>query len=247
MLLLSLACTLPPGAEITGKPDTIDSTTDSTGSTDDTDDSGGTGGCPVGMALAGSACVDRYEAAIIGWSAYQVPDAAGLVAISQPGLTPQGYTSGEQAAAACAAAGKRLCTSEEWLRACQGPDGRTFPYGETYDATACNVTRAEHPVISYFGTADGVWDSEHMNDPGINQQPDTVDTTGANTRCVTAEGHFDMHGNLHEWVADADGTFRGGFYADASINGQGCLYTTTAHDFSYHDYSTGFRCCQDGG
>ena len=28
-----------------------------------------------------------------------------------------------------------------------------------------------HPVVDYFGTADGVWDGVHMNDPGINQQP----------------------------------------------------------------------------
>ena len=56
-------------------------------------------------------------------------------------------------------------------------------------------------------------------------------------------GAFDMHGNLHEWVADADGTFRGGFYADAEINGEGCLYRTTAHERSYHAYSTGVRCC----
>ena len=54
-----------------------------------------------------------------------------------------------------------------------------------------------------------------------------------------------MHGNLHEWVADVDGTFRGGFYADAVLNGTGCLYRTTAHAASYHDYSTGFRCCAD--
>ena len=53
----------------------------------------------------------------------------------------------------------------------------------------------------------------------------------------------DLHGNLHEWISDPDGTFKGGFYADASINGSGCSYTTTAHSMSYHDYSTGFRCC----
>ena len=197
------------------------------------------------MALAGSACVDLYEAAIIGWSPYVVPDAAGLVAVSAPGLIPQGYISAEQAAAACEGAGKRLCTSAEWLRACQGSAGTTYPYGEDYDATACNDSRDEHPVISYFGTTEGVWDSEHMNDPGINQQPDTVDAGGINARCRAAEGFYDMHGNLHEWVSDSDGTFRGGFYADGSINGQGCLYVTTAHDPSYHDYSTGFRCCID--
>ena len=52
-----------------------------------------------------------------------------------------------------------------------------------------------------------------------------------------------MMGNLHEWVADASGTFRGGFYADTSRNGPGCLYRTTAHNRQHWDYSTGFRCC----
>jgi formylglycine-generating enzyme required for sulfatase activity len=90
-----------------------------------------------------------------------------------------------------------------------------------------------------------MWDYEHMNDPGINQQDDTLDKTGANEGCVSEAGVFDLHGNLHEWVAEEDGTFKGGFYADGEINGEGCLYTTTAHSFSYHDYSTGFRCCKD--
>ena len=100
-------------------------------------------------------------------------------------------------------------------------------------------------MVDYFGTADGVWDEVHMNDPGINQQPGTVAPTGAFSRCVSASGVFDLHGNLHEWVSDADGTFRGGFYADAVINGPGCTYVTTAHGRTYHDYSTGFRCCSD--
>ena len=66
---------------------------------------------------------------------------------------------------------------------------------------------------------------------------------GARDECVTAEGAFDMMGNLHEWTADPAGTFRGGFYVDTAINGNGCLYATTAHDVSHWDYSTGFRCC----
>ena len=90
-----------------------------------------------------------------------------------------------------------------------------------------------------------MWDTEHMNDPGINQQEGTVSETGEFEGCVTPEGVYDLHGNLHEWIADPSGTFKGGFYADAVINGAGCSYTTSAHDTSYHDYSTGFRCCGD--
>lgn len=196
------------------------------------------------MALAGSACVDRWEGTLAGWSPYEVPEAG--VAVSEEGVPPQGYISGEVAEAACEAAGKRLCTLDEWMRACGGPDETTWPYGNTYDASACNDTyEGGHPVIDYFGTSSGIWDMEHMNDPGINQQENTIALTGEYAGCVSADGIYDLHGNLHEWIADPDGTFKGGFYADAEINGEGCTYTTTAHEFSYHDYSTGFRCCAD--
>jgi formylglycine-generating enzyme required for sulfatase activity len=168
----------------------------------------------------------------------------GGVAQSIEGVPPQGYISGEVAEAACEAAGKRLCSLDEWLLACEGEQGRTYPYGHHYDETACNDSYdGGHPLIDYFGTSEGIWDMDHMNDPGINQQPGTVALTGEYEGCVTPEGVYDLHGNLHEWVSDPNGTFKGGFYADASINGEGCSYTTTAHEFSYHDYSTGFRCC----
>ena len=61
----------------------------------------------------------------------------------------------------------------------------------------------------------------------------------------TAEGAFDMMGNLHEWTSAPEGTFRGGFFVDTELNGEGCLYATTAHDVTHWDYSTGFRCCAD--
>ncbi len=214
--------------------------TDDTG-TQDSETPGGP--CPREMALTGFVCIDRWEAALEGWSPYEVPD--GGVAYAAEGVMPQGYISGDIAAVACENAGKRLCTQEEWERACQGPDQTTYPYGDRYDADACNDSRDSHPVTDYFGTSTGVWDGEHMNDPGINQQPDTEDAAGANPDCVSAEGVYDLHGNLHEWIDDANGTFKGGFYADAVINGAGCSYTTTAHTTSYHDYSTGFRCCAD--
>ena len=74
--------------------------------------------------------------------------------------------------------------------------------------------------------------------------------TGAYPMCVSPWGVWDCVGSLHEWGSDpADsnghGRFRGGFYGDAEINGHGCLYVTSAHGLTYHDYSTGFRCCAD--
>lgn len=213
------------------------------------------GPCPPLMVLVQDTfCVDRYEAALEeqvaggGWqpaSPYLTVGTRTVRAVPAKGLVPQGYISGAEAAAACAAAGKRLCNSAEWLAACRGPQQTTYPYGDTYQPGACNDDYPGHPVVDFFGTSTGVWDAQHMNDPGINQQPGTVAQGGAHPGCVSHFGVFDLHGNLHEWVSDAAGTFRGGFYADAKINGDGCLYDTTAHGFTYHDYSTGFRCCKD--
>ena len=209
--------------------------------------------CPPEMALVdGALCIDRWEAALEeqaadgSWSPgapYLVVAGRTVRAVSVEGRVPQGYLSGVEAQAACAASGKRLCTSDEWLSACRGPQLSTYPYGDVHLPGACNDDYPGHPVVDFFGTSEGVWDAAHLNDPGIDQMPGTVSPAGAHPQCVSAWGVFDLHGNLHEWVADAEGTFRGGFYADAAINGPGCLYLTTAHDGAYHDYSTGFRCC----
>jgi hypothetical protein len=211
----------------------------------------GEGGCPAGMVRVGGDagfCVDRFEDALeeqnsdgttTPWSPYFNPGSHAVVARSLRGAVPQGYISGDQAKAACAAAGKRLCSNTEWLRACRGPDNLTFPYGPTREPGVCNDARAEHPAVELFGSV------TNLSSPCINQLHDSLDRTGARSGCVTAEGAYDMMGNLHEWTDDAAGTFRGGFYVDTVLNGPGCQYVTTAHDTHYSDYSTGFRCCAD--
>lgn len=209
------------------------------------------------LLVDGTFCVDVFEAALqeldsLGqWAAaspFLIVGERTVRAVAASGLVPQGYISGLEAQDACALSGKRLCTSAEWLAACRGPKQAVFPYGDTWIPGACNDTyEGGHPVVDFFGTSEGVWDAAHMNDPGIDQQPGTVEPGGSRSACVSACGCLDMHGNLHEWVADSDGTFRGGFYADAEVNGQGCTYATTAHDAAYHDYSTGFRCCAEPG
>lgn len=230
-------------SEVESEPDTSDTSPDSP-----------PGPCPPHMALVDDrVCVDRYEAALDeqidgAWgpaSPYDTVGARIVRARAGPDQVPQGYISGDQAEIACENAGKRLCTSAEWLLACQGPAGTTYPYGDAHQSGACNDAYAGHPVVDYYGTSDGVWTTAAMNDPGINQQPGTLARGGAFPECASAWGIYDLHGNLHEWVDDADGVFRGGFYADASRNGAGCTYRTGAHARGYHDYSTGFRCCAD--
>ena len=89
----------------------------------------------------------------------------------------------------------------------------------------------------------GDWTVDRMNDPRLNQAPGTLAKTGEHSSCTNGYGVYDMVGNLHEWVDDPDGTFQGGYYLDTHLNGDGCTYRTVAHAASYHDYSTGFRCC----
>lgn len=210
----------------------------------------GVGGCPDGMIRVSDFCIDRYEASLVDdatgapWSPYINPGDAVVRAVSLEGAVPQGYISGDQAAAACARAGKRLCTDAEWLRACQGPGGSTYPYGNVRMDGVCNDARAVHPAVEYFMSSED-WVFTMLGHPCINQLDEGLAPTGSHTGCNTAEGAFDMMGNLHEWTADPAGTFRGGFYVDTVRNGNGCLYRTTAHTTPYWDYSTGFRCCAD--
>jgi hypothetical protein len=216
----------------------------------------GDAGCPPGMVgVTGEFCVDRVEAALVWskpngpdvmWSPYLNPGEEPVTAISVPGILPQGYITQVQAKAACEAASKRLCSDVEWLRACQGPGGGTYPYGDSYVPGGCNDTRECHPIVQLFETtADWIW--SELGNSCVNQLPDGLVPTGSYPVCESAEGAFDLSGSLHEWTSDPSGTFRGGFYVDATTNGLGCLYKTTAHNVAHWDYSTGFRCCADRG
>ena len=212
----------------------------------------GVGGCPPGMTPVDTFCVDRWEAALVedaaggtvGFSPYRTPIDEPVRAVSAPGLVPQGYVSATIAGDACAAAGKRLCSNTEWQRACQGAAATTYPYGDVRQPGVCNDARACHPAVQYFESADPVVFTM-LDHPCLDQLPGGLDATGANPGCVSADGAFDLMGNLHEWTDDPAGTMRGGFFVDTTLNGNGCLYVTTAHDVAYADYSTGFRCCAD--
>ena len=234
------------------------------------------GACPEEMALVertqGAFCIDRWEASLaeVGgvkrarWPGNQrVPSRRhDLVARSVPDQKPQAYVSGAEAARACDNAGKRLCALDEWLRACRGPRGRAYPYGEQREAGRCNERfrfLTDHPVVALFERSAAretdparldrsqMWGQAFMNDPRLYDMPHGVEPTGSYPGCQSEYGVYDMVGNLHEWVDDPSGTFVGGFFMDTQQNGEGCGYRTRAHDFDYHDYSTGFRCCKDAG
>ncbi|MBX3184841.1 MAG: SUMF1/EgtB/PvdO family nonheme iron enzyme [Polyangiaceae bacterium] len=224
--------------------------------------------CPDEMTAVtrfkGAYCIDRYEASLVYvsdearvWPHNDLIDGREreLRAVSVAGRRPQGYISGKQAQAVCAASGKRLCAIDEWATACRGPQRTKYPYGNTRKPNVCNdrfKVLDNHPVPRLFKqhSAPGddpvlMWHPKFMNDRRLLLMDHTTAPTGSFEGCVNDYGVYDMVGNLHEWVADADGTFMGGFFMDTYQNGEGCEYRTIGHGFDYHDYSTGFRCCKD--
>jgi formylglycine-generating enzyme len=212
--------------------------------------------CPADMAfIANRFCVDKYEGTIAvkeadgtetTQSPYNTPPADKvLVAKSVAGVVPQAYISPKQAEGACKAAGKRLCQPVEWRVACAGSEGTAFPYGPTRVAGKCHDSGASPMLTYHTATMKRGWGMTELNDPRNNQLEGGLAKTGAYPDCVSDAGVYDMVGNLHEWTADTNGTFQGGFWLDTAIHGDGCAYRTISHGYEYHDYSTGFRCCAD--
>jgi sulfatase modifying factor 1 len=174
---------------------------------------------------------------------FQLERDPALLARSLPGVLPQGYLNRDLAEAACRAAGKRLCTHDEWVLACRGEKNRKYPYGEVYSEGACNVFREAHPAAVLHGNPS----REHL-DPRLglvtSERGPLLRTSGATTSCRSewaGDGVFDMVGNIDEWVED--GGFLGGFFSRATR--EGCDARVASHPAFYFDYSTGGRCCRN--
>ncbi len=188
------------------------------------------GGCPAGMRLVSggafklgtaedddmrflderaltsvqvpSFCVDEYE----------YPN--------QAGTPPKVAVTWEEARSLCESAGKRLCTEEEWEKACKGPGNARFPYGTPYDADACNTE-----------TAQG--------------QDRTLAASGSFQRCRSGYGVVDLSGNVAEWTSTrfdaADFTHKGGAFDRPDYTSR-CSARKNGAPAERSD-SVGFRCC----
>jgi sulfatase modifying factor 1 len=215
-------------------------------------------GCFLDQVRIDGFCIDRYEAYVVevdergaerAHSPYAGVEGLRIRAKVAANVVPQAYISQVEASSACVGAGKSLCTADQFLRACRGPDGTAFyPYGgRQHEKGLCNEGRGSFVALT-FGSDPQRWTYANFNDPQLNQLENGLARTGAFDRCASPEGVFDLVGNLHEWVDEPGGPgdrghFRGGSYGDAEHNGPGCMYVTSAHERTYHDYTTGFRCC----
>jgi sulfatase modifying factor 1 len=191
------------------------------------------------------------------------------LAANRKGAFPQGYISRVESQGACEAAGKRLCTRGEWTRACRGKGFSLYPYGHKGVRSKCNTGKL-HLLTKLFKKPNGGMKyDEHFNSPELNKTPDYLSPGGGYSECVNEQGVYDAVGNLHEWVSgtvdqdlmdtldkedverrkqpwrEGNGIFMGGFFSTTSEHGPGCSFITVAHEPSYHDYSTGFRCCKN--
>ncbi len=156
-------------------------------------------------------------------------------ACGRPGVLPWTSLNFADAYDACLLAGKRLCRADEWLAACAGSAGLSYPYGSAYDPNACNGSDYDADSVA----------------PG--NQNFTI-PTGAATMCVSPDGVYDMSGNAKEWTDDLRGTagmpprevygVRGGAY-DSLPQGLPCSFTFPSETVDYLFPNLGFRCCSD--
>lgn len=156
---------------------------------------------------------------------------------NQKGEYPKVSVSWLDARRLCMEQGKRLCTDDEWERACRGPDRRLYPYGNERDLTRCNTPRRK-------------------GEPPSRSTP--YARAGDHPGCVSAEGVEDLDGNVSEWVDEVKERdipddleklgwrpVRGGTMWDDTFYGFDCTSfhrhppTDPGHD------DDGFRCCQD--
>ncbi|MFZ5476460.1 MAG: formylglycine-generating enzyme family protein [Myxococcota bacterium] len=198
MTLLLLACA--------PEPEIVDRPVQTYG--DDTGTAAWSGPCPEYTVQIGDLCVDAYEAFVLDG-----------IAVSLPGADPTTFVTWDDARSACAAAGKRLCTTAEWQTACAWGGG-TYPWGEE---------PAPHEVCA-------------IPDPEGNQRYDEVQPAGSLPDCRNPNGVFDQVGNVWEWVDEAGEPYKvGGAYYTGTANAV-CASPPVYHD---GDGTIGLRCCVD--
>jgi formylglycine-generating enzyme required for sulfatase activity len=171
--------------------------------------------CPERMAaIPGThACIDRHEA--------RIEERRAVPAVDSPAADGLTWHEAERA---CRAVGFRLCSLDEFERACGGADReRAYPYGPEHVPGRCNVAELEDDLSAR-----------------------AIRASGAFPECRTPEGVFDLSGNAFEWLSEEGGggglmAVRGGSAFQASSSAR-CI--PNEHGWLAPDErGGGFRCC----
>lgn len=173
-------------------------------------------------------CIDRYE----------YPN--------QAGVKPTVAVTWDEARELCATEGKRLCTSDEWTEACEGPEHSPYAYGFVRDSEICNHDK------TYIIPDDAAYQNPQTRAQEV-ARVNQSEPSGSRPGCVSSFGVFDMTGNVDEWVVNESGSEHGPEYQSGLKGGywgpvrNRCRPSTTDHNRWHHGYQIGFRCCADAG
>lgn len=151
-----------------------------------------------------------------------------------------------EAEALCGEAGKRLCTEEEWEKACKGPRNYLYPYGNKYDPDKCSTDKTEPSERKLARIGDY---PECVSGYGVYGMSGNINelTSSRLTReeVIRGEGQSSF-GHIPGWPDDLaeDGyqIHRGGDWGysfDAS-----CVPRNHYHGRYNKMHDDGFRCCR---
>jgi formylglycine-generating enzyme required for sulfatase activity len=166
---------------------------------------------PRQMVYLDSYEIDRYEVTNIQYSRFLVATGGkapsywtdGKYPVEQADYPVVGI-SWKDADAYCAWTGKRLPTEAEWEKACSGPDGNLYPWGNQWDSQRTNVDYVTEPISSpgQAGSPTAwayAWKLLQTT-PTANQLG--LRPIGSYPDGASPYGIMDLVGNASEWVFD---------------------------------------------
>lgn len=167
--------------------------------------------------------LDALEVSVARWQrCVQAKSCRSLPGHPAPGLPVSGI-SPQVAERFCLFVGGRLPTSNEWLYAAAGSQGRRFPWGDT--GLVCRR--------AVFGLLRGPCASGAVGPTLVGSRP------AGNT----PEGLYDMAGNVAEWTREGSGfVARGGSFRSVAAHE---LKTWASENTEAASLHIGFRCAYD--
>jgi len=120
-----------------------------------TDEGATSGNLQAWISIGGGRQIMQYEASHPDARSNEVGSKTGY-ACSRPGVKPWTSVTQPQAKAACAAIGARLCTEQEWHRACSVVAGTTYPIAQAPTGDAPIFLEVEDYFSRAVATSGGV-------------------------------------------------------------------------------------------